>query len=323
MPDLTFEDLSQQIQSHFVARTYADGLALAENYTEQYSAKQPVLDYWRACLAARLNNSARVVEILETALAHGTWYGEAFLRDSPSLEPMLGDPDFERLLDISRQMQINDPANALPLLVVRPESECRQPEDPCRLLLFLHSNTDTAIANLEYWQSAPKDGWLLALPQSASAMWAGSYAWSNHQTAADEIETHVAKLTEQYALDTSKTILAGFSMGAEIALSLALSGRVQAQGFLLLAPGGPYMDNIERWAPLIKAAQGRSLRGAVITGLADTTIPHDNVRALVTALNAAGIPTDHEEHIDLAHEYPPPFPEHLRRALAFITNPSV
>ena len=321
MPDLTFEDIGKQIQSHFAAGTYAEGLALADSHVEQFSEQQPILDYWRACLAARVNNPARVVEILETALAHGTWYGEAFLRDSPSLQPLQGDPEFERILDVSRQMQANDPADALPLLVVRPESECRQPEDSCRLLLFLHSNTDTALANLEHWASVPEDSWLLTLPQSSRAMWAGAYAWSDHETAADEIENLYAHLTEQYALAPGRTILAGFSMGAEIALSLALTGRIQAQGFLLLGPGGPYMDDIEKWAPLIKAAQNRGLRGAVITGLADSTIPHDNVRALVTALNAAGIPTNHEEHIDLAHEYPPNFPEHLRRALTFITNP--
>ena len=320
MTNLTFEDLSQQIQSHFAAGTYADGLTLADSYTEQFSAEQPVLDYWRACLAARLNNPARVVEILETAFANGTWYGEDWLRDSPSLQPLQGDPDFERLIDISRQMQANDPAGALPLLIVRPESECRQPEDRCRLLLFLHGNTDTALANLEHWSSAPRDGWLLALPQSSRAMWAGAYAWSDHEAAADEIETHVAKLTEQYALDPSQTILAGFSMGAEIALWLALTGRVQAHGFILLGPGGPYMDDVEKWAPLIKDTHNLGLRGVVITGLADATIPHDNVRTLVTALNAAGIPTDHEEHIDLAHEYPSNFPDHMRRALAFIAN---
>jgi predicted esterase len=271
-------------------------------------------------LAARLSYYTRVMQILETALSSGTWYGEAFLQNSPSLEPLQGNPDYERLLDISHQMQANDPANALPLLVVRPESECRSPDNPCPLLLFLHGNTDTAANNLEHWQSAAEDGWLLALPQSSGAMWAGAYAWTKHETAADEIETHLAKLTEQYVLDSSRIILAGFSMGAEIALWLALTGRVQSQGFILVGPSGLFMDDIEKWAPLIRDSQERGLHGAIITGLADTTIPHDNVRALVAALNSAAIPTDHEEHIDLAHEYPSNFPNRLRHALAFIND---
>lgn len=321
MPALTFDALSQQIQAHFSAGTYAEGLALADSHTEQFSAQHPVLDYWRACLAARLNNHARVVEIFETALAAGTWYGEAFLHNSPSLKPLQGNPDYERLLDISHQMQANDPANALPLLVVRPESECSSPDNPCPLLLFLHGNTDTAANNLEHWQPAAADGWLVAFPQSSGAMWAGAYAWTKHEPAAYEIESHIAALAEQYAIDSSRTIVAGFSMGAEIALWLALTGRIPAQGFILLGPGGPFTDEIEKWALLIKGSQDRGLRGAIITGLADITIPHENIRALVTALNAAGIPTDHEEHIDLAHEYPPNFPDRLRHALDFISKP--
>lgn len=320
MPDLTFEDLSKQIQAHFSAKTYAEGLALADSQTERFSAQYPVLDYWRACLAARLSDHARAIEILETALSSGTWYGQAFLQNSPSLEPLQGNSDYERLLDISHQMQSSDPANALPLLVIRPESECSSPDSPCPLLLFLHGNTDTAANNLEYWQPAAVGGWLLALPQSSSAMWAGAYAWTEHESAADEIETHIAKLTDQYSLDSSRTILAGFSMGAEIALWLALTGRVPAQGFILLGPGGPFMDDIDKWAPLIRESQDSDLRGAIITGLADVSIPHDNIRALVSGLNAAGIPTEHEEHIDLAHEYPQNFAERLRHALAFITT---
>jgi len=318
MTELTFEQLSKQIQSHFAAGTYAEGLALADHHSPQFSAVHPVLDYWRACLAARLEQPERVVAILEAAFARGTWYGEGLLLDSPSLQPMQGLPEYERLLDIARLMQAKDPARAMPMLVVRPESECRSAEHPCPLLLFMHSNTDTAAANLEYWGPAARQGWLLALPQSSRAMWAGAYSWNDHESAAAEIEPLYAKLISQYALDPGRTILAGFSMGAEVALWLALTRRIPARGFILLGPGGPFMDQIERWAPLIRDARDSGLRGAVITGLADTSIIHDNVRALVTALNAAGIPTHHEEHIDLAHDYPPNFEERLLHALEFV-----
>lgn len=322
MADLTFEKLSQQIQSHFASGAYADGLALADRHAPQFSAAHPVLDYWRACLAARLEQPERVVDILEKAFSRGVWYGEGLLRDSPSLQPLQGLPEYERLIDIAVRMQATDPAGAVPMLVVRPESECRSADHPCPLLLFLHSNTDTAAANLEYWGPAPQQGWLLALPQSSRAMWAGAYSWNDHESAADEIEPLYQKLTSRYALDTARTVLAGFSMGAEVALWLALTGRIPSRGFILIGPGGPFMDNIERWAPLIREAKDSGLRGAVITGLADTTIPQENVRALVTALNAAGIPTHHEEHIDLAHDYPPNFEERLQHALEFIEKPA-
>jgi predicted esterase len=203
-------------------------------------------------------------------------------------------------------------------LVVRPEGRCGDASDPCPLIFFLHSNTDNPRANLPHWQGAAADGWLLALPQSSRAMWAGAYVWGEHEAAAKELQDRYAQLTEQYPVDSGRVALAGFSMGAEIALYMALSGRIKSGGFILLGPGGPFMDDLKLWQPLIEQAAGSGLSGTIIMGLADETIPQANVRELAAMLNDHDIPTELEEHPELAHEYPPDFEVSLSNALDFI-----
>jgi predicted esterase len=317
-PEITFDEFSVQIREHFTKETYVDGLEYADGYVGKFPKEEPLLQYWRMCLAARLENYPLTNQILEGVLASGTWYGEALLRESPSLEPLQNDPEFKRLANISLKMQQNDPTDALPILVVRPEGKCGVRDDPCPLLIFLHGNTDSAQANLEHWTAAANNGWLAALPQSSEVMWAGAYFWSEHEASAKEVDALYKKLPDTYNLDLQRTVLAGFSMGAELALWLALSGRIPAKGFILLGPGGPFMDDIEEWEPLIEQAKNRDLRGVIITGQADTSIPHKNIRELVEKFNANGIPCELEEHIDLAHEYPANFEERLLHSLDFI-----
>lgn len=313
-----FEEFSLQIQDHFINKTYAEGLALADKHTADFPDNIPLVNYWRICLAARLKNEALANQILEDSLSAGIWYSESLLRQSPSLMPMQGQPRFDDLVQTSLQMQQNDPADALPMLVVRPQGECGPQDTPCPLILFLHGNTDSARPHLKPWQSAPQDGWILALPQSKYAMWAGAYGWADHESAAEEIEAHVQHLEKQYNIDPARRLIGGFSMGAEVALWLALTGRVQAQGFILLGPGGPFMDDISQWTPLLEKARGRDLGGTIIMGLEDTTIPQENIRKLVETLNEYEIHTELEEVPRLAHEYPEEFDTSLNNALDFI-----
>ncbi|MDH5505688.1 MAG: alpha/beta hydrolase [Anaerolineae bacterium] len=318
MPEKNFTEFSLEIQRHFENETHAEGLALANEHAGQFPDKAPLLNYWRMCLAARLKDDEQANHILEATLSTGIWYSEMLLRQSPSLESLQGTGDFERLVEAALALRDADPSDTIPMLIVRPEDRCTQGQTPCPALVFIHGNTDNAQANLIHWQSVANQGWVVSLPQSQYAMWAGAYAWTDHETAAEEIETSYEKLVKQYALDSRRIVLAGFSMGAEVALWLALTGRIPAQGFLLLGPGGPFMSKIEEWEPLILQAQGRGLRGAILTGLDDTTIPHDNVRLLVQNLNSGGIPCQHHEYPKLGHEYPPDFETDALSALNFI-----
>lgn len=318
MGDLTFTQLSNQIQTHFANGNYAEGLSLASQYVTEYPNEFPLINYWRICFAARISETATAKKILETSLASGCWYSELLLRQSPSLESLQGEEEFERLVGISLQMQTSDPTSAIPMLVMRAKDACGPEADRCPAVLFLHSNQDTAQKNMPHWQSLADQGWLVAIPQSRTAMWVEAYVWMDYESAAKEIEEHYDRLMAEYSVDTERFLLAGFSMGAEVALAMALDGRIDAKGFILLGPGGPFMDDLAKWEPFIEKARDKGLRGVILMGLADEEIPQDNIRKLIITLNENGIACDLKTYPDLEHAYPEDFDEFLQEALKFI-----
>ena len=318
MSELTFESLSEQILTAFGEERYADGLELAGKNLAAFPEKTAQLNYWRMILAARLEDPAGVNRIFEETLAAGIWFSERLMRRSPSLEGMNGNEEYERLIKVAAQMQAVDPTNRIPALVVRPEGACGAQDDACPLLYFLHGNTDSPAANLLHWRELANQGWVLAMPQSSKAMWPEAYFWPAYEECAAEIEHHYNNLAKQYSVDPEKTILAGFSMGAEIALATALSGKIPARGFILLGPGGYLMDDVKDWEPFIEQAAGRGLRGMILTGEEDDSIPHDNIRQLVELLNDRGISTQHKSYPNLKHEYPPDFSATLKDSIEFI-----
>ena len=318
MAELSFTQLSNQIQEHFANGTFAEGLSLASEQMTNFPNDFPLLNYWRICLAARMNEIATANKILESTLASGIWYSEVLLRQSPSLESLQGEEEFERLIEVSLQMKAADPVQSIPMLVIRPENACGPEEESCPAVIFLHGNQDTAKNNMPHWQSLSNEGWLVGLPQTTSALWADAYIWTDYESASEEVQAHFTRLNKEYNIDQERVILAGFSMGAEVALAMALDEKIKTKGFILLGPGGPFMDDLDKWKPLIEKAKNKGLRGVILMGLADDTIPQDNIRQLVKTLNQNGIPCDLKTYPELKHEYPPDFEDILQESLKYI-----
>lgn len=322
MTELTFPELAEQIQKHFAEGTYSEGLSLASEKITAFPEEYPTINYWRICLAARLEQFDLANKFLETTLASGIWFADFLLRQSPSLENIQGNGEFERLVEISGQMRELD-GESVPLLVARPENACGPGDAGCPGLIFLHSNMDTAQRNLKQWAHLSSQDWLVAVPQSEQALWTGAYTWADHETTRDQMNEHFERITFQYSLDTERLIWGGFSMGGEMALTMVLNNDFPARGFILLGPGGPKMDDLSQWQPLIDLAAGRDLRGVIWMGEADLTIPQGNIRALVEKLNAAGIITKLETFLGLGHDYPEDFEEVAARALDYILGEAV
>ena len=323
MANLTFPELAEQIQKHFAEGTYAEGLSLASEKITAFPEEYPTINYWRICLAVRLDHFDLANKFLDTTLASGIWFADFLLRQSPSLAGIQGNPEFERLAEISAQMRAADAVDEIPLLIARPEDACGPGDTGCPTLVFLHANMDTAQRNLEQWAHLSAQGWLVAVPQSDQALWTGAYTWANHETTKTQIDAHYQRITSQYSIDTSRLILGGFSMGGEMALTLVLNHDFPASGFILLGPGGPKMDDLSEWLPFIKKAAGRDLRGVIWMGEDDLTIPQNKVRRLVEHLNAAGITTKLETFPGLGHDYPENFKQVAARAINFILKDNI
>jgi pimeloyl-ACP methyl ester carboxylesterase len=147
--------------------------------------------------------------------------------------------------------------------------------------------------------------------------------WDDREVAEVEIQNHFATLVRNYALDSAHTILGGHSMGGEIAIWLALRSSIEVRGFLAIGPGGPFMDDLAEWESLLRGYTlrentTRGLRGYVLVGEKDRSIPHDHIKKLVKQLNNAGIQCKLESLPDAAHDYSPAYDAAILRALMFL-----
>jgi hypothetical protein len=267
-------------------------------------------------MASLINETALALQLLEEALAAGFWYAEAQLREDPDLQPLQGLPEFERLVEICRKRHDEAQAQAAPALItLQPEGQCQAGRQPCPLLLALHGNYKTAEDSVGFWRSAVFKEWLLALPQSSQVRGPDGYVWNDREWAVREIKEHFASLCEQYAVDPDRVVVAGFSLGGELAIWLALSGTIEARGFIAVGPSGPYMRKPDDWIPFIEASQGRGLRGYLVVGEQDVFC-YEGTQSLAALLKSGDIPCELEVHPNLGHDFPPEFQQSLTRAFS-------
>jgi predicted esterase len=318
MNDLTFSDLERQLHQLYQNSEYAQALDLVAREASRFPTEAWRVAYWRICLASLLGEVALALQLLEEALAAGLWYAEAQLREDTDLQSLQGLAEFERLVEVCRDRHGEAQARAVPALItLQPEGGCQAGLQPCPLLLALHGNNKTAEGSVGFWRSAVYNGWLLALPQSSQVRGPDAYVWNDRDWAVREIQEHVATLCEQYAVDSERVVVAGFSLGGELAIWLAMSGTIEARGFIAVGPGGPYMREPDKWVPLIEASQGRGLRGYMVVGEQDISC-YEGTQALAAMLRSRDIPCELEVHPNLGHDFPPEFQQSLTRGLEFI-----
>ncbi len=314
----TFDELYGQLQELFQDEEYLAALDLASQALEWYPEQRTVLDYWRMTLSARTGNSEQALAILRSALDAGCWYSDVLLRRSPSLKALHDNPQFEALLARNQEAAEQDQQAHFPLFTMRPQSRCQDGGPPCPLLVGLHTNGGTVQSSLDFWKPAATSGWLVAAPQSSQAIWKGAFVWDDRQVAEAEVQKHFATLRQRYSIDPARSILAGHSLGGELAIYLTLTGSVGVHHFLAIGPAGPLIDNLDEWENLLHEQPVRGLSGYIIAGELDGTISHNNLNNLAAVLNQVGIPTRFETIPGATHDYSPAFDEPILRALSFL-----
>lgn len=313
-----FEDLEQRLQELYQQEKFSEAYDLANRYRPLFPNESALLDYWRLTMSARTGNLFQALQLLKEIQRSGFWYDEVLLRKSPSFQALQGRPDFEELVANNRRLQEQERQQTYPMLVLRPKDNPPAGGAAYPLLLALHSNSSTAQATVNFWRTAALQGWLVALPQSTQAMWKNAYSWNDRQQSSQEISNHFTKLSAQYPLDRQRVIIAGHSMGGEVAAWLALSGILPVEGFIALGPGGPFMDELENWQALLDEKPNSRLRGYLVIGTQDPSIPQRNIHKFAELCNSRGIKCQVEELPGVGHEYTPAYDEALLRGLAYI-----
>ncbi len=314
MDNADFDRFRREMFQLYQQGQYAQALDFTLREAGRFPDRKPATYFWRVCLLALTGRTAEALQTLQEALESGLWFVEAQLRQDSDLKSLQGLPEFERLAATSLARAAEAQAKARPELITLEPAERTT---PCPLLIGLHGNNGNAQDFAASWQPLVARGWLVALAQSSQVGGMDRYVWDDQARAEREIRGHDAALIKQYKIDRGKTIVAGFSMGATTAIRLALSGAIEARGFLAVGPGGPLMTQPDLWRPLAESGRGHNRRGYIIAGDQDPW-SFEGSKALAKSLTENGVPCELEIHAGLGHDFPPDFEISLERALKFL-----
>jgi predicted esterase len=307
---VTTKDVEQQYHRLAAAGEYAEALELVTREGHRFpDYSQSVIFYWRMLMANHLNQSALVLQLLQEALAAGHWYSPLEMRGD--FQALNGRPEFERLLERSAERRAAVIANAVPVLkILQPERAPR----PYPWLLGLHGNDGNVESFARHWAMAVSQGWFVALPQSTQSYGPGAFSWNDWDWAVPEVQQHVAVIYQAYPVDPRRAVVAGFSMGAGLALWLVLNGFVQARGLILVAP---FLPTVESLSPALETFQANGLR-AFLVASDDDPYCLDVAQKLAILLPRHGIDCKLEIYPQLGHSFPPPFEGRLPTALEYV-----
>lgn len=309
----TFADLRNAFFRHYQEGEYDRVAALVEEHFNRFPERASMLYNWHMCAASLQGQYEKAEQIFAEAVREGHWWAEDILRGDPDLAPMQGRPGFERLVEISSRRHRQALAAARPeLLTLLPDPEL---PGPYPLLLAIHGRGQSAQVAAPRWRSLTRRGWIVALPQSSYLTWDGGYAWEDRVQAESEITAHYRALAEKFTLEPGRVLLAGFSQGGGLAISLALKQSIPAAGFLSVAP---FLAGIEDLEPFPRLAEEARPRGYLITGGQD--LGQEHFGQIEDLLHEYGISYQREEHPDLGHDFPEDWDEARQRAVRFLLD---
>ncbi len=186
-------------------------------------------------------------------------------------------------------------------------------------LVILHGEPGNRVRIRDEWtpEAVTARGVIAAYVQSSQLRSAGRYLWSwdgaDAARARADVRAAFETLCREHPVDPGRMVLGGFSGGATTALDVLFGEIVPAVGFICLCAG----DRPESFTTenLVRA-KDRGVRGVFFEG--EKNWPDADERALLDAMQSAGLETKFVLNPGCAHEAPPDFPKKLEQALDFV-----
>ncbi|MCR4426192.1 MAG: hypothetical protein NUW23_08410 [Firmicutes bacterium] len=330
----SFEELQAWMFDLYAAKDFAGALEIAESAARSYPDRTTKTAYWRACLLSLMGRPEEAVSSLAQGLAHGAWWAESTLLQEPDLEAARALPRMAKVLAESGRRWQEAQANArLEVFTLDPPDQLiaahgrdgatEQGVPP--LMLAFHWRGGSGPEFIERFRPAAEDlGFLLASAQSSQLYARGEYCWDDQVKGEAEAVQAFVELRASRRFDTGRVVLAGASQGGRLAIALSLAGGAResyvpgrvslpSRGFIAIVPA---VRSAEMFAPCIRSAAERGVRGYIITGERDQFLAETS--ELQYALDNNGVPCRMEVVESMAHTFPKDFPERLTRAVRFV-----
>jgi predicted esterase len=312
MSEHDYAALRRDLTALYGRQEYTQALALLQQ-NAQIFPQQGLMYHWKMCLAVRANKPDLAILAFKEALDSGYSYPAALIREDGDLASLQGVPAYEELASLSLQRFAEVETQTRPELLVMSPAE--KGTDHIPLLLGLHGNSQNARLAANDWQSIVAKGWLLACAQSSQLLISDAYVWNDLERGTIDVQQLYQILNTKYTIDSKRIVLGGFSAGGGLAIHLAVTGAIKAQGFLVV---GPYLRDLELLKPYLDTAAVNRLRGYIVMGLQEPPAGQEIMRKIHALLNTHGIPCGLEEHPEIAHDFPADFGQSIEKALAFL-----
>lgn len=308
MENITFQQLTDELMRLYSQGKYAEALKTVEQNANRFPEHMARTTYWRMCLLSMSGRPKDMLSVFRHGLDSGLWWAERQFAVETDFDHMRELPEFKQLVAESNRKCIEMQAQ------VKPDRTLLLPDNSSgemSFLLALHGRNGNKDSSLEFWDVARRRGWLVLSPQSRQALFEGSYCWDDAEQGLQDILYHVEEVTQTHRIDPKRVVIAGFSQGSGMGIYTALSGRIQARGFIGL---GTFIAEPDSLLPFV--GQQPDVRGYFVSGEKDHTL--EKSRAIQTILKQNNIPFKEEVHPDLAHAFPPDFESSFDRAIDFI-----
>ena len=186
------------------------------------------LAHFEACMYGTIGNPDSALAVLQRASAAGAWWHESLLVEDDDLAALRDRPEFERLIEASREHKVNDvaswtidlPGDGRPVAGV---------------VVALHGTGQRATRAAKDWAPVVELGYALVCVDSSQLISPKFRTWLERDLVIQDIAAALAALPDE--LRELPVIAAGFSSGGRAALEWALTAEpVPVRGAILLAP---------------------------------------------------------------------------------------
>jgi predicted esterase len=312
MSQMNAREVEEQYHQLAADREYKKALQLVSEHFNLFPPHaQRVVYFWRMKMACRLNDVQLALTTLREAVDNDHWYTD--LDQNPDFQILADSTEFQELITICAQRRAEEIANAKSVMkILQPEPS----SNSYPLLFALHGNSSNVEQFAPHWRHAQDHGWLVALPQSPQAHGPGNFSWNDWDWAIPAIVDHYSQVCKHHLIDQQRVVLAGFSMGAGLALWLALEQTLEVQGLICVAP---FLSDVDALRPVLAQQRNQKLRMYLVASKEDEYC-YDVAHKLSALFSEYEIEHRLDIYQDIGHSFPPSFENHVPNALDFILN---
>lgn len=307
-----FWEIRSQVRSHWGEEKYDQAIDHIENNREHFSDgfTEFTAYFYLGLLHVDKGDYQKGFEELYAGMDKGYFYS-FFPNTVQKIEQY---PGSAALLERNNKMreETRDTA-AVKLEVKLPEQYDTSQKYP--LIIFLHGNNSSLNYSKEEWKDVKLEQPAIVLfVQSSSPVSSYAYNWPDSNRSRKDIRQTFHQIREQYPIDESEIVIAGFSAGGRLSVDAILRETIPAKGFIAFCPPKPQQfDNSG-----IVNAINRGTKGAIISGENDFLLTRQ--LEMATQFKQQEFPLRIVVESDLGHEYPGDFKYQLNRSLEFIFN---